>query len=222
MNYKHWVAASLLLVSGASQAVISTFNDQATFLGAVGASTSYNFETGSGFPADSNGASLGGFVAAGTFGGITNNATVYQTSNAVSGVQAMTGNTSTFGSATLNFTPGTTGIGFFGLDLTSDEIIRVSIDFMTSGSQLFDINLGGDPAFTAQYFGVWDASDSILSATLIGGEIGGIGLGSRAWAIDDLSVATGRVPPVPVPAAVWLFGTALIGFVGMSRRTKVA
>jgi hypothetical protein len=30
------------------------------------------------------------------------------------------------------------------------------------------------------------------------------------------------IPPVPVPAAVWLFGTALIGFIGMSRRTKVA
>jgi hypothetical protein len=29
------------------------------------------------------------------------------------------------------------------------------------------------------------------------------------------------VSPVPVPAAVWLFGTALIGFVGMSRRTSV-
>jgi hypothetical protein len=27
---------------------------------------------------------------------------------------------------------------------------------------------------------------------------------------------------VPVPAAVWLFGTALLGFIGMSRRTKVA
>jgi hypothetical protein len=30
------------------------------------------------------------------------------------------------------------------------------------------------------------------------------------------------ISPVPVPAAVWLFGTALIGFVGMSRRRKVA
>ena len=29
------------------------------------------------------------------------------------------------------------------------------------------------------------------------------------------------VSAVPVPAAVWLFGTALIGFVGMSRRTAV-
>lgn len=29
------------------------------------------------------------------------------------------------------------------------------------------------------------------------------------------------IPEVPVPAAVWLFGTALLGFVGMSRRRKV-
>jgi hypothetical protein len=31
----------------------------------------------------------------------------------------------------------------------------------------------------------------------------------------------GNVSAIPVPAAVWLFGTALIGFVGMSRRTTV-
>lgn len=29
------------------------------------------------------------------------------------------------------------------------------------------------------------------------------------------------VSPIPVPAAVWLFGTALIGFVGMSRRKSI-
>jgi len=51
---------------------------------------------------------------------------------------------------------------------------------------------------------------------------------SGSWAtsaLDDkdlshLSIYT-SVSPVPVPAAVWLFGTALIGFIGMSRRTKV-
>ena len=30
------------------------------------------------------------------------------------------------------------------------------------------------------------------------------------------------IPAVPVPAAFWLFGTALIGFIGVSRRRKVA
>ncbi|MGI9319103.1 MAG: VPLPA-CTERM sorting domain-containing protein [bacterium] len=34
-------------------------------------------------------------------------------------------------------------------------------------------------------------------------------------------VDTGSINPVPVPAAVWLFGTALIGFIGVSRRRKV-
>jgi hypothetical protein len=32
----------------------------------------------------------------------------------------------------------------------------------------------------------------------------------------------GVVSPVPVPAAVWLFGTALIGLVGFSKRRKAA
>ena len=38
-----------------------------------------------------------------------------------------------------------------------------------------------------------------------------------AWVVSDNVISA-----VPVPAAVWLFGTALIGFVGMSRRRKVA
>jgi len=29
------------------------------------------------------------------------------------------------------------------------------------------------------------------------------------------------VSPVPLPSAVWLFGSALLGFIGMSRRTRV-
>ncbi len=36
------------------------------------------------------------------------------------------------------------------------------------------------------------------------------------------AVEISDIPAVPVPAAFWLFGTALIGFVGMSRRRKIA
>ncbi|MCP4769097.1 MAG: PEP-CTERM sorting domain-containing protein [Gammaproteobacteria bacterium] len=35
-------------------------------------------------------------------------------------------------------------------------------------------------------------------------------------ALDNLTYSV-----VPVPAAVWLFGTALLGFIGLSRRTSV-
>ena len=37
----------------------------------------------------------------------------------------------------------------------------------------------------------------------------------------DLTVIHDPPALVPVPAAFWLFGTALIGFVGISRRRKV-
>lgn len=41
------------------------------------------------------------------------------------------------------------------------------------------------------------------------------------YSIDDFSIALAP-NPVPVPAAVWLFGTALIGLVGYSRRRKIS
>ena len=41
--------------------------------------------------------------------------------------------------------------------------------------------------------------------------------------IDAVGAISSAPPvnPVPIPAAAWLFGTALIGFIGMSRRRKV-
>ncbi len=52
-----------------------------------------------------------------------------------------------------------------------------------------------------------------------------LGFGSKynstGWNTPEYLTASLTVSPVPVPAAVWLFGTALLGFVGMSRRTVV-
>jgi hypothetical protein len=39
---------------------------------------------------------------------------------------------------------------------------------------------------------------------------------------DNIVLTGSPMPAVPVPAAFWLFGTALIGFIGISRRRKVA
>lgn len=41
---------------------------------------------------------------------------------------------------------------------------------------------------------------------------------TNQWAFDVLNV--NEVPAVPVPAAVWLFGSGLLGLVGMARRKK--
>ena len=39
--------------------------------------------------------------------------------------------------------------------------------------------------------------------------------------VNDEAIVDAHVSPVPLPSAVWLFGSALIGFIGMSRRTRV-
>jgi len=58
---------------------------------------------------------------------------------------------------------------------------------------------------------------AITSALYALVQTGSTDLGQAAESIDNLSIN-----PVPVPAAFWLFGTALIGFVGISRRRLVA
>jgi hypothetical protein len=49
----------------------------------------------------------------------------------------------------------------------------------------------------------------------------GATVGADIDAVGAISSAP-PVPQVPVPAAVWLFGSALIGFVGFSRRRKIS
>lgn len=39
--------------------------------------------------------------------------------------------------------------------------------------------------------------------------------------VNDEAIVEAHIPAVPVPAAFWLFGTALVGFIGISRRTRV-
>jgi hypothetical protein len=41
-------------------------------------------------------------------------------------------------------------------------------------------------------------------------------------ALPDEVISFGTVSPVPIPAAVWLFGSGLLGLVGMARRKKAA
>ena len=43
----------------------------------------------------------------------------------------------------------------------------------------------------------------------------------KVWNTPEYLAAKLHVSPVPVPAAFWLFGTALIGFVGISRRRRL-
>lgn len=68
-----------------------------------------------------------------------------------------------------------------------------------------------DPAQYLISLGLWDGMETL---TLSGFWDPGNG------AISNVAI-WGNVSPIPVPAAIWLFGTALIGFIGISRRTRV-
>lgn len=73
----------------------------------------------------------------------------------------------------------------------------------------------------AQY--IFDLSD--LSYLSLGGEWDGVslfidGFWSEGGTISHIAIF-GTISEVPLPAAFWLFGTALIGFVGISRRRSI-
>jgi hypothetical protein len=50
----------------------------------------------------------------------------------------------------------------------------------------------------------------------------GLQFNGTTTTISNLAIVDNLPSPVPVPASIWLFGTALIGFIGISRRRKVA
>ena len=122
-----------------------------------------------------------------------------------------------------NFVPSTTTL----TQLNGDAFDLFSIDFSdifnTGASQSIGIDA---VTATGALF-----SDTVTLDGLVGLETFAFNWGSLAsvsWTnvdpsqalqLDNISVSTS---PVPVPAAVWLFGSGLLGLVGVARRTPSA
>lgn len=87
---------------------------------------------------------------------------------------------------------------------------RVDLGFSGPGSFFTDsaYNLGADPTFS----NIAHTASSVTITFVIEG-VGIQNLNDESWAMDNLRVS---VTPVPVPAAVWLFGS---GLVLLARRT---
>ncbi|MCW9024043.1 MAG: VPLPA-CTERM sorting domain-containing protein [Gammaproteobacteria bacterium] len=200
---------SFVILALPLQAAVVTYDSESALMADAGIfTTTYDFETTSGFP---------GTSYIGTVDGIHFDASTFSPTPFFPGSQSMTGaGTSilaTRDTATLDFSTyglQVTGFGFDGLDLFADEVIRVSVDFNLGGSQSFDVALNGASDNTPIYFGAIDTADRINQISFAG--LDGSGAAS-AWHLDNLTLVTSPMV-VPVPAALPLFlsGLALLGF----------
>jgi hypothetical protein len=88
--------------------------------------------------------------------------------------------------------------GFFAPDVLAPAIYPPPVHYI-----LEFFNITSDPGDDFIHVDTGDGTFPLIQGDLI---------------ISDITA----IPAVPVPAAVWLFSTALVGFIGMSRRRKVA
>lgn len=120
-------------------------------------------------------------------------------------------------------TSDTTGAGT--LSVGNGSILTASFSNLTLSDQgLLGALFSGIGGFTADltYTGGNMAAAKTGQITGVFANANGtIGLGN-AFKADSLIAKIGKVQVVPVPAAVWLFGSALLGLAGMAKRKKVA
>jgi hypothetical protein len=134
--------------------------------------------------------------------------------------------------ATLSFSPGIDYIfEYMGKEASDTNMFAFSsgpIESLNTGS-----NIGDNIVVAAEFASSWYFDGSNSSAAIdpsahifmaVTGNSVWLGFDDRQGGhidYDDMVVRVSAVSAVPVPAAIWLFGTALIGFVGMSRKTSV-
>ena len=108
-------------------------------------------------------------------------------------------------------------VSSFGIDVDVGDILAIAlrVPTTTDPANYFWIgNAGGDPYAGGQR---WGRSD-----TWSGGVLGGTWNGSFAeFATTDMNFRT-FVEPVPIPPTFLLFGSGLLGLIGVSRRKKSA
>lgn len=132
--------------------------------------------------------------------------------------------------AVLEDSHGLTDSGHFSLTLHDDT---TGTDVVTRGYSSAGAIGGGTTGVTWNTFGNWYSSGWVVENI----NVAALGLLGHTFTLSLLASDcywTGhggyvyldgfgaKLPEVPVPAAAWLFGTAIAGFVGLKRRRKLA
>lgn len=128
------------------------------------------------------------------------------------------------GSFLLDFTAtsvgGAAGVFGVGFDIYGDENVSGNTAFVTYGDNSTANFTLPDASFGE--FPFWGITDNLLISTIHIGLVDGGSNTSNSvrMALDNLTIGSAAdVSAVPIPAAIWLFGTALLGFTGLSRKS---
>jgi hypothetical protein len=97
-------------------------------------------------------------------------------------------------------------IGFRDIDHTGTSI---TVTFVGGSTSLFTIETTTTSGNSAEFTGIF--RNDMPKITLVQMDSSGDG----SWAIDNLEYGASAVP---VPAAIWLFSSGLIGLIGLARR----
>lgn len=208
-------AVMMLLVSGASQAVVTTYTDRTTWASNGWVLYTEDFES---FGADTAFGN-GGSVDAGPFSLSATHTTT--TANLIDVVPFFTTKPVSFGSAaasifleradTATLTFDAPVSGFFADFWAAGNIEQLLLTLSLAGGGTTSVKVPGS-GNTEEAFGVisTDLIESILFSNTR----------NDGFSIDNVSGLSASA--VPVPAALWLFGTALTGLVGFGKRRKAA
>jgi len=110
------------------------------------------------------------------------------------------------------------------LDLFSPVTERtgeIAVIKWNSGLNEFEAHAMDGPFNVGGYWEVNEGTSDYDGGLLMAGITSFTLEGSADDGFSDYALARIEYSAVPIPAAFWMFGTALIGFVAMSRRTKV-
>ena len=219
MFKQHITMSALLLCGGftSAQAATTLYNSEADFLSDLGgASTTYNFDSNTAGAIIADGDTLDGATFSYSLSGAGNPSILIDnffdttSPNNYLGTDDGSGAFVSGDSFTITFDQTMYAIGLYVIsaDLIFDD------DFTITTSSGLTVNNFGLPDITlsdgdAYYFGLIedDVNQGFDSITLSSQDFGFL------FNVDDITVSA-----VPVPAAVWLFGSGLLCLAGLSRR----
>lgn len=170
--------------------------------------SAYNYDSGSPYDDavkiyayldDSGGQDGGGACQTNDCAGIPDDNLSRVSNNEMLGLQVLSGNIEAFSlwGDHQDYQPDQVLIDIDGFGTSSDfELFNVS--YRLGGEAFIDLGLNASSQLFITTIDANKSSELYLSAVY----------------------TQGSLPPVPVPAAAWLFGSALLGLIGISRRSK--